>query len=109
MIEPDDEAAAEEAFVEGLDAVPGDSDAWDRPDVFLDVETLLEPYEAFAAEPPAESCSVPPGAALIPSELKDLDLPPIAGGTDEVEPFTPSPAECADDRAHLDEVEPLYG
>jgi hypothetical protein len=70
MIEPDDEAAAEEAFVEGLDAVPGDSDAWDRPDAFLDVESLLEPRGAVTG-PPAGDRSIPAGAVIMPPDLAD--------------------------------------
>jgi hypothetical protein len=71
MIEPEDEAAVEEAFVEGLDAVPGDSDAWDRPHAFVDVESLLEPRRAVAAEPPAEDRSIPADAVLMPPEVAD--------------------------------------
>jgi hypothetical protein len=73
MIEPDDEAAAEATFVEGLDVVPGDSDAWDRPDAFIDVESLLEPRRAVAAVPPAEGRSIPASAVLMPPELVDGD------------------------------------
>jgi hypothetical protein len=71
MIDPEDEAAAEEAFVGGLDAVPGDSDAWGRPDTFLDVESLLEPRGAVAIEPPAGDRSIPADAVLLPPELVD--------------------------------------
>jgi hypothetical protein len=96
LIEPEDEAAAEEAFVEALDAVPSDSDAWDRPDAFLDVESLLDPRSAVGVEPPAGDRSIPPDAAIVPPELDD-DLPcvtPISGGAPE--PFQPSPEDWED-------------
>jgi hypothetical protein len=54
MIEPEDEPAAEEAFLEDLDAVPGDSAAWGRPEAIIDVENLLEPRRA-ALETSAEA------------------------------------------------------
>jgi hypothetical protein len=118
MIEPEDEAAAEEAFVEALDAVPGNSDAWDRPDAFLDVESLLEPRGAVPDEPPAGDRSIPPDAVIMPPELDDY-LPcvtPISGGAPE--PFQPSEADWRDyhewsedlDRRRMeDEQTPRYG
>jgi hypothetical protein len=111
-IDPEDEAAAEEAFVEALDAVPGDSDAWDRPDAFLDVESLLEPRRAVGVEPPAEDRTIPADAVLMPPELEEdvLGLPAIAGGAPgpvaEPLPFEPSPVDWAHSHAY---VEPLYG
>jgi hypothetical protein len=118
MIEPEDEAAAEEAFAEGLDAVSADSAAWDRPDAFIDVESLLEPRRAVAAEPPAEDRSIPAGAAIMPPELDDdpPGIAPISGGAPE--PFEPSPADWEDyhrwseerDRPRTeDEQTPWYG
>jgi hypothetical protein len=71
LMEPEDEAAAEEAFVEGQDAVPGDSDAWNRPDACIDVESLLEPRRAAAVEPRAGDRSIPADAAIMPPELTD--------------------------------------
>jgi hypothetical protein len=98
MIEPEDEAAAEEAFVEGLDAVPGDSDAWDRPDAFIDLESLLEPRRPVAAEPPAEGRSIPPGAALMPPELVD-DLDDDLARFEAEHPVPAAPAASHGDPA----------
>jgi hypothetical protein len=115
MIEPQDEAAAEDAFVEALDAVPGDSAAWDRPDAFIDVESLLEPRGAVAVEPSVGDRSIPADAVIMPPELDEdvLGLPAIAGAAPEPdgepEPFDPSPVDSADSRAPFDRVEPLYG
>jgi hypothetical protein len=61
LLDPRDEAGAEEAFVNGLAAVSMESSAWDREQgVYLDVELM-----AAGTHP----CPV----ALTPPELEDLD------------------------------------
>jgi hypothetical protein len=75
--------------VDALEPVPGDSDTWDRPDAFLDVESLLEPRRAVAVKPPAEDRSIPADAAILPPDVvDDLD--------DDLDRFEPGhPASAA--------------
>lgn len=91
-LDPADEAAAEEAFVDALPALPLDSDAWDRDEsVIFDAELLAAgnhpwPIPVVSADddrlgPDDEWPNLDSLAAA--AALEDLALPPIAGGAPE--------------------------
>jgi hypothetical protein len=101
MIDPEDEAVAEEEFVSALPAVAGDSEAWDDPSVFLDIELLAAGRHPLPFGPEPEGDVRDFAAAA----LEDLPLPSISGGAPEPEPFEPSPADWNDYRAHFDRVD----
>jgi hypothetical protein len=126
LVEEEDMADAEAAFVDALPAIPYDNEVWgedpeDHPD---DADRTTKPVDdegPFPIEPPDDW----PGS----SHAGWVMLPPIRGGSEEAEPFEPSPAEwaqacalfrepelfipSADDlaemHAHFDQVEPMYG
>jgi hypothetical protein len=68
-LDREDEEAATEAFVEALPGVPYDAEAWARPDVYLDAESIL------AA---AGRRRIPRGVRLVPPELEPEDGPTAA-------------------------------
>jgi hypothetical protein len=87
LIEPEDEPAAEEAFISALPVVGNDSPAWDDPSVFLDAETLLAggyvhvPLEALVPpelEPEPFAPSEEDEAFL--AALEAAAVPPVSGG-----------------------------
>jgi hypothetical protein len=96
MIDPEDEAAAEEAFVSALPAVAGDSEAWDDPSVFLDVELLAAGRHPLPFGPEPEGDIRDFAAAA----LEDLPLPSISGGAPE-----PSPEDLADYHAWSEDLD----
>jgi hypothetical protein len=48
-----------------------DTDARNRPDAFLDVESLLEPCRTIVVEEPADDRPIPADAVLMPPEAAD--------------------------------------
>lgn len=138
LIEPEDEAAAEELFVDAMPAVPENSDAWDRDEsVYLDAEMLADgvhplPFGEGPDAPDADPAIAFPGIAPLSERMP---LAPVCGGgpdddgpdpseadarnhrewlrslafDDPDERFAPSAADWAEYRAHLDLVEPRYG
>jgi hypothetical protein len=60
-LDREDEAEATEVFIGALPEVPDDSQAWSKPDVFIDVESLIE---ALARR------RIPRDAILLPPELE---------------------------------------
>jgi hypothetical protein len=120
IIEPEDEAAAEEAFVASLPAVDASSGSWDRDGgVYLDVPMLIEMTHPWPVPDGGfdDDRTIPPDAALLPPELDPDDddadiaaigrflesLPPISGGAPE-----PSEADRADFEQWLDQVDADY-
>jgi hypothetical protein len=85
-LDPEDEAAAEEAFVDALPALDPASEAWDRDtSVIFDVEMLAEGNHPWPI--PAvgdDDRTVPPDAVLIPPEL-EFEF--------ELDHFDPAPEE----------------
>lgn len=82
-LDPEDEAAATEAFVGALPAIPFDSAEW-------------------GDDGPADGArSIPADAVLVPPEL--LELAAITGGATGDEPrwLAPSPDDVADDRGPM--------
>jgi hypothetical protein len=104
-LDREDEEAATEAFVAALPDVAGDSPAWDRDDVFLDVEMLRAgthpaPFGPEPDGPDDGDRSIPAGTVLVPPVLEDMAaaLPPISGGSpdDDGPEFIPSPEDLQD-------------
>jgi hypothetical protein len=87
MVDPEDEAAAEEAFVAALPEVAGDSPAWDREDIFMDVELLAAGIHPWPIPAVGDDDRMEPDD-FAAAALEDLALPPVAGGSpdDESEP-----------------------
>jgi hypothetical protein len=114
-LESEDEAGATGAFLRAMEAVPYDDPTWSDPSIWLDVDSIMDAAAVAAVEPPDDwKGSTAAGWALIPPELEDLELPPIAGGAPE--PFSPSPEDWADYRAWSEALdarrpapEPRYG
>ena len=75
MLDAEDEGPATEVFTDCLPDVAAADPSWDREDVFIDVETLLEcgrpaPLDDIGDwEPP-----IPAGAVLTPPELEPDDF-----------------------------------
>jgi hypothetical protein len=114
-LDPEDEAAAEEAFVDALPELDLTSDAWDRDtSVIFDVAMLAAdvhplPFGDGPDAPDADPMLAFPGARPL---AERLGIPPVSGGAPEPEPFTPSEEDWRDYREHFDRlerVEPLYG
>ena len=85
LIEPEDEEAAEALFVAAMPAVPLDSPAWGREDVFLDVAMLAAgthplPFGEGPDAPDADAHRRFPGT---PSLAERRALPPVSGGSPE--------------------------
>jgi hypothetical protein len=79
-LDAEDETGASDAFVDGLEPVPGDSPGWDDPGVFIDVDSILEAAQGLDDA----DRSIPAGAVLVPPELDDdLGLPSLSGGAPE--------------------------
>ena len=78
-LDAEDEAGAEAAFVDALPAISFDAEAWDRPDAFIDAESLL------AASPRRR---IPRDAVIVPPELggEDDEVLDLADPVDQVHP-----------------------
>jgi hypothetical protein len=121
MIEPEDEAGAEEAFTAALPAVAYDADAWDLPDAFLDVAMLADDCHPLPFGPESEGDAG--GSAAAAPALEDLPLAVSGGapGPDEdewraacemfrgPEPYTPTAEDLAEKHAHREATECRYG
>jgi hypothetical protein len=119
MIEPEDEAGAEEAFVSALPELPADSEAWDRDTgVIFCTEWLADGSHPFPIPVIGDDDrTIPPDADLLPPELDPDDddadieaigrflqsLPPIAGGAPA--PYEPTPEDLADMAAWSEDLE----
>jgi hypothetical protein len=107
-VDREDEAVAEAAFVEALDAmapVPYDSPAWDREDVFFDAEMLAAGNHPWPIPVDSDDGRADPDdfdRAM--DALADLPLPlPISGGA----PFEPGAADWDDYREWADRLDTL--
>lgn len=108
LLEPSDEPAATDVYVDALPPVPLEDHAWGDPGIYLDLDSLLEPRGSCSIAPPEEGDrSIPAGARLIPPELDELDelaefhplaLAPICGG---------SPLADQRDDAQVDDRDPM--
>jgi hypothetical protein len=101
-LDREDESDASAVFESELEPIEFSSDAWDRDGgVYLDVPMLIDGTHPtpFGTEPagPDSDRSIPT-VGLVPPVLEDLAaaLPPIAGGSEEAEPFEPGPDDLAD-------------
>jgi len=113
-LDPEDEAAATEAFVAAMPAVSGCSNDWDDPSIYLDVDTLLEagrpriPTDALVPpeldpEPYAPTEEEELFAAAFAAADAEPGLPPIVGGA----PFVPGDLDWAEYRAWCDRLDRL--
>jgi hypothetical protein len=107
-LDHEDEDAATEAFIAGMEAVSLDSDAWDRDtSVLFDVAMLAEGNHPFPL--PHEGDDDRDFDAAM-AALEDLPLP-ISGGSPEA--FEPSEADWADYHRWSEDLErrdgALYG
>jgi hypothetical protein len=107
IVEPEDEAGAEEAFTGAIEPVPLDSDAWDREDVFMDAGLLWrgEHPLPFGPEPDGDPDAPDANPHLrFPGNLSlalRRAVPPISGGA-------PLDGDRADFEAWLEQVDRPY-
>jgi hypothetical protein len=91
-LDREDEADASMVFEESLPAVPYDSEAWDKEDVFLDARMLAAGTHPlpFGEGPDAPDGDPQVRFAGIESLAERMSLPPVSGGAPE---FIPSAAD----------------
>jgi hypothetical protein len=94
-LDREDEAEATEVFIEALPEVAGDSPAWDRDDMFLDAALLADGTHPWPIPTVADDDRTEPDD-FAAAALEDLDIRPVCGGSEEAEPFEPSPEDLAD-------------
>jgi hypothetical protein len=123
-LDPEDEEAATEAFVDALAAVPYGAEAWDKPDVYIDAESILEaidrrriPRDAILIPPELEPEYEPTAEDLAEygHYLEGLDreqvaamVAPIAGGGPDDDGDWPRPKDAADRRRDMADIAEWY-
>src|SRR6185312_6133526 len=122
MVEPEDMADAESAFVDALPAIDFDSPVWGGDfDAALEADDDAMPLPELpdVRDPgdwPSEAqliAAEAPDGAIVARKMIDAGvLPmPVSGGSpdDEPAPFEPSEDDWRDYREHFDRAEPVYG
>jgi hypothetical protein len=102
-IDPEDEGAATEAFIDALPEVPLDSPLWDDPGVLLDAEMLASGSHPFPILAEGDDDrTAPDDFDHAMAALEDLPLP-IAGGAPE--PYQPTEEDLQDYDRWLQDLE----
>jgi hypothetical protein len=96
-LDREDESEATEVFVAALPEVADDSPAWDREDVFMDVELIQLGTHPWPIPTVGDDDRTEPDD-FAAAALEDLALPPISGGAPADEPatFEPTAEDLAD-------------